>query len=68
MGNRSCLSEVLQMGQEEQSGARRSHRALDQHQVATTARVRAGWGLWAQLSVRGQLNDVSQGRSTCSAG
>lgn len=29
MGSRSCLGEVLQMGQEEQSKARRKHRVLD---------------------------------------
>lgn len=28
MGSRSCLGEVLQMGQEEQSRARRSHGVL----------------------------------------
>lgn len=67
MGSRSCLGEVLQMGQEEQSRARRSHRMLDQHRVPKAAGVRAGWGLRAQLSVREQLNDVAQGRSTCSA-
>lgn len=41
---------------------------LTQHQVPMTAGVRAGWGLQAQLSIREHMNDVSQGRSTCSAG
>lgn len=44
MGSRSCLGEVLQMGQEEQSRARSSYRVLDPAMGANECRGQGRMG------------------------